>query len=280
MRITPNLANHNPLGSRPGFSVAGTEKKSEKSAASRSHRAVRKQLRKLSQPIDPDDISDAMDAYLGLQRTLTLRIREEQGKLDAYNELTGKIEYYADLLHGGGSGDRVYADDPRYELAGSDTPFVSRSEIEKYLADAEARLNDLIDPKPGSRIAETGNSLHAQNFKKAAADFYDATGIDSELLDITDDISLYDSRGGVPKENFVETAEKKIESLKSRSNGLAGLMKEYKKNSESGADELLDEIKAMEKYLFEAAEAIRQEFLLTGELNDAERTLSLLDTLA
>lgn len=270
----------NPIGAGRLFSVAGTAKKSEKSAAPRSNRAVRTQLRKLSQTIDPHDISDATDAYLGMQRTIMLRIREEQGKLDAYNELDGRIGYYADLLHGCGSSDRVYTDDLKYELAGSNTPFIARSDVEGYLEQAEARLDHLINHKPINGPAEIGNRMHAQSFKQAAADFYDATGIDSELLDISGDTSMYSCHEGITKENFAETAEKKIESLKARSNGLAGLMKEYKKKSETGTEELFEEIKSIEEYLLKITEAIRQEFLLTGELSDADRTLSLLDTLA
>lgn len=282
MNISSNFINKNPLYSanRSGFSVAGTAKKSEKSSAHGSNRAVRTQLRKLSQTIDPNDISDAMDAYLGMQKTLMLRIREEQGKIDAYNELDGKINYYSDLLHQCGSSDRVYADDLKYDLAGSNTPFIARSDIEKYLEDAEARFDNLVNWKPVNKVMEMANSLHAENFKQAAAKFYDATEIDSELLDIAGDTSLINHNEGITKENFVETAEKKIESLKARSNGLSGLMKEYKKKSESGSDELLEEIKSMEKYILEISESIRQNFLLTGELGDAERTRSLLDTLA
>lgn len=268
------------IANRSGFSVAGTAKKSGKSSSHGSNRAVRTQLRKLSQSIDPNDISDAADAYLGMQRSLMLRIREEQGKIAAYNELDGKINYYADLLHECGSSDRVYADDLKYDLTGSSTPFIARSDIEKYLEDAEKRFDSLVNWKPVNNVMEMGNSLHAENFKQAAAKFYDATEIDSELLDITDDNSLFSHHEGITKENFIETAEKKIESLKTRSNGLAELMKEYKKKSESGPDDLLEEIKSMEKYILKISESIRQNFLLTGELNDADRTLSLLDTLA
>lgn len=272
-------SNFRPFAMRTGFTVAGTEKRAEKSVPSRS-RAVQKQLRKLSRPIDPDDISDAMDAYLDMQRSLMHRVREEQGKIDAYNKLSGEVEYYADLLRGGGSGDQVYVDDLKYDLAGWDTPFLSRSDIEGYLEKAEAGLDSLVNWKPINNVAKIANSLHAENFKQAAAHFYDATGIVSDVLDITGDESLFSHWEGVTKENFVETAQKNIESLKARSTGLSNLMKEYKKQSESGADELIEEIRSMEKYIFEISEEIRQQFLLTGELSDAERTLSLLDTLA
>lgn len=256
---------------RPMFSVVGTAKKSEKNNA-----AVRTQLRKLSRTADSDD---ATGAYLGMQKTLMLRIREEQGKIDAYSELDGRISYYTDLLRSG-SGDRVYADELKYDLAESDTPFIARSRIESYLERSKDALDRLVHWKPLNKTMEIMNRALAENFKQAAAAFYGATGIDSELLDITDDPSLLSHQEGVSQENFIKTAEKNIESLKARSNGLSELMREYKEMMEADPEDPFDEIKAMEKYLAAIAEATRQNFLLVGELNDANTARSLLDAMA
>lgn len=260
------------------FSIAGMVKKNENSPAAQSNHTVQAQLRKLSQADDHEKVNEAIKAYTIMQKTLMQRIGGEESKIKSYNELDGKINYYTELLRQCGSSDRVYVDDPKYDIQGSNSRCVARSDIEKYLEKAETLFDNLINWEPDNEVMKIGNSLHAHNFASAAAIFSEATGITSDWLDISDDISLFSHHEGITKENFVETAEKKIESLKARSDGLSELMKEYKKKLEEKG--LIDEVDFKENYNFKVIETIRQEFLRTGKLNDAERTLSLLDTLA
>ncbi len=261
------------------FSIAGMVKKDENSPAAQSNYTVQAKLRKLSQADDQEKVNEAIKSYTVMQKTLMQRIKAEESKIESYNELDGKINYYSDLLRQCGSGDRVYADDLKYDLAGSNKSIIARSDIERYLEKAEASFDNLVNWEPLNDTMKLGNSLHARNFASSAAIFSEATGITSDWLDISDDISLFSHHEGITKENFIETAEKKIESLKERSNGLSELMREYKK-MQDGSDEPFDEIKAMEKYLAEITEMTRQNFLLVGELNDANTARSILDTMA
>lgn len=284
-----NRDNVNPMGK---FIVSGTGENDDQrleKVKSRSSEQAKLKIRELSKADDHEKVNAAVKAYTSMQASLMQRINTEQNKIKLFDKYNGEIDYYTDLLQQCGEDDGVFVEEMNHA-------FIGRAEIEKKLNAAQTNLDRLVTWKPFERpqdllenpndrklasmytIYMSTDDYEATRFAEAAAEFSAVTEISSDWLDISGDESMLIHQHGVTRENFIEAAQKNIEKLKARSDGLAELMKEYKKKLEEKG--LIDEVDFKENYNFKVIETIRQEFLRTGKINDAERTLSLLNVMA
>lgn len=186
-------------------------------------------IRNLDNLSEKEKQAVAVDSYYQMQHNLKLAVDSHKEKIDFFNELKGKKEYYNQLLADEGKIDELGG---KYVFLGHKAgETVNKDDIYAALDEVQRDINSLMQPRTyGSESADKffGN-FGAKVFSAFAATFETVTGITDPSLNVDGDESMMDQLSGLTEENFVEKHTEAIEKIEKRSDSLEKVMEKYTK---------------------------------------------------
>ncbi len=229
----------------------------------------------LSELSDEDRMEIAMNSYFQMQGRVYQAINREEADLKTFSSLSDEKARISSMLekaqaNGGG-------------IDTSDGVELTTEDISKQLDDVQSRMDVFLAPygRDGEGAAKSSafNESVRKDFAAYASVFEGVTGLRSEALDATADLTLH--KTDRDESNYAQKAQASINALKEQSEGLSSLKKDLL--SSFGKDPETERLSDEAMVKLAVFEFFREKFSYGGtqeELEEQLKRMSLLDARA